>query len=66
MERSAGRPDERLRGPLAAVGHREENDLGLEKGAPDPALHRLRRVARAQALLERVGREDESHGASLT
>nr|WP_255279384.1 hypothetical protein [Actinomadura madurae] len=56
--------EEAVQGALAAVGHRDRDDLGGGRGPADALLHGGAHRRGGQAALERVGRDDDPHHRS--
>ena len=59
---SAGGVDEGGEGAVAAVGHRNQYGFSLRDGSPDAALDGNGGGAGGDALLERLGSDDDSEG----
>ena len=58
---AAGGIHQRLHGPLAAVGHRRLDTIGLRQHPPYPLFKRIGNLQGGQVSLEGIRREDNLH-----
>ena len=61
-EATGGRLHQRLDGTRAAVGERQQVELGFGQRATETAGDRFRGLAGAQATLKLLGRDEHAHG----